>query len=359
MHKVRTRGFTLIELLMVITIISILASILLPALARAREAAYRASCANNLRQLGMVMQMYANEWNGMFPPCEDNWMEPRIDLLQPRYVFIPEGTAIFPDYLDDFEVFICPSDKDITDKEIMFKDLTYDKMPLLDNRSQFQPGYVDPMLKSVLDPDCLFNESYTYFGFALVTGLQGYALLFELEYWMELYIYDTPLQPRFFDMRDIMNNNLNLTYFLNQLTLDEWLFYGFGTANSSVIYRLRNGIERFFITDINNPGRSIVSSTRLPIIWDNVARGEMGFNHQPAGGNILFMDGHVEFRKYDKNERYGLMPYSLDFVDYMSLFKPYNIPPWCGGSDLPFMPKYYFFPEQYPAWFSGAGYGRR
>jgi len=67
------------------------------------------------------------------------------------------------------------------------------------------------------------------------------------------------------------------------------------------LYRMREGIERFLITDINNPAGSSVSQSELPVMWDRwtlntVAQATVsGFNHIPGGSNVLYMDGHVEF----------------------------------------------------------------
>jgi prepilin-type N-terminal cleavage/methylation domain-containing protein/prepilin-type processing-associated H-X9-DG protein len=92
----KRKGFTLIELLVVIAIISILAAMLLPSLARAREQARRTACKNNLKQLGISMLLYSNDYGGAFPTGQGSRV---ADLT----ILISRG------YAKDPNLFECPS----------------------------------------------------------------------------------------------------------------------------------------------------------------------------------------------------------------------------------------------------------
>jgi prepilin-type processing-associated H-X9-DG protein len=77
-------------------------------------------------------------------------------------------------------------------------------------------------------------------------------------------------------------------------------YLGQGNGGANIIYRLRDGVERFLITDINNAGSANVSQSSIPITLDLVAIDQTAFNHIPGGSNVLYMDGHVDFSKYDR-----------------------------------------------------------
>jgi prepilin-type processing-associated H-X9-DG protein len=73
---------------------------------------------------------------------------------------------------------------------------------------------------------------------------------------------------------------------------------GQGNGGSNLVYRLREGIERFLITDINNPAASAQSQSDIWIMHDLFSTRLLDFNHAPGGANILYMDGHVSFERF-------------------------------------------------------------
>jgi prepilin-type N-terminal cleavage/methylation domain-containing protein/prepilin-type processing-associated H-X9-DG protein len=106
MFRRRARGFTLIELLVVIAIIAILAAILFPVFAQAREKARATTCLSNLRQVGLALQMYAQDYDEALPPSPNevtNFADPKAPAN-----FL--GSLI--PYTKNKGIFGCPSSTD-------------------------------------------------------------------------------------------------------------------------------------------------------------------------------------------------------------------------------------------------------
>ena len=208
----------------VVTAVAIMAIafIVLPLLGRAREASRRASTENNMKQLGLVFKMYANESRGeLWPPSvsvDGSW--------------VPDLRTIYPEFMTDPGILITEGREGRRDRALLTEAL-----------EQEPPDW-----------DAAHGIVARHFVYT------GYLLR----------------EPEMFDafaVASIPPERANIRL-----------------EDGRTINRLREGIERFLITDINNPAGSAQAQSDIPVVITNVFRDGAGHAREMT---VLYMDGHV------------------------------------------------------------------
>jgi len=232
--------------------------------------------------------MYANESKGeKFPPLgtEGNVDEPDAG----GWVACPAGETIYPEYLSDMNIYFCPSDVN-----------SYPEQWIV-----CPGGGWCGETSGTLEPTKFEDRSYVYYGwmaedeFVFFT-MVGTALVAELlGGWTEHAQYQEYAdKDEEVAAEELMSIAMSYPEYADMIaryeTLSGKTMQAYGNGGGNTIYRLREGIERFMITDINNPAASAKAQSVIPVMWDQIDE-DVDFTHMPGGCNVLYLDGHVEF----------------------------------------------------------------
>ena len=244
--------------------------------------------------------MYANEAQGQrFPPNIYVYGDDTGPSSARDFDFFFQGNTMYPEYLSDANTLFCPSSPNLA------SDMASGVFNCNKDKTQICP--------------CRFDRrSYIYLSWVTTPDLfviQG----------------ANPNNPQFSlsDMNQtamLLFSDLHMMYTpdvaAHSAKVDRDISYSeYTPGDPSILYRLREGIERFFISDINNPAASARAQSSIPVMFDelrtNLRTNASKMNHVPGGCNVLYMDGHVSFIKYP-----GEWPVTSAMTVFMGYFNP-------------------------------------
>jgi prepilin-type processing-associated H-X9-DG protein len=223
---------------------------------------------------------------------------------------MPRNNAVYPEYVTDPQIYICPSDanpdpdamKDSAGNYAFAGDIWDDRIWGCMDDVNVSYAYFGWLLDRMCDdptqnaqaPADLAGALFALFGASLPPGASGLNIPAQF-LGLALAIASGPNVAAFFaDPTGYAPQAADKDYTMP----DQDPYRTEGNGGGNTVYRLREGVERFVITDINNPAASAKAQSEIFVMLDQFSAAAELFNHIPGGCNVLFMDGHVVFARY-------------------------------------------------------------